>query len=104
PAVDPDRFRGADDQYHGGWRTFPLAWGESPDQRLRSPEARAQVRVAVNSLSAIQQRIVILRDVHGCTPAEVSDLLAVAEETQRVLLHRGRARLRQLLASFLTGE
>jgi len=89
PAVDPDRFRSADDQYHGGWRTFPLTWGEWPDQGRRSPEVRALVRVAFNSLSAAQQRVVILRDVHGCTPADVSDLLEIAEETQRALLHRG---------------
>ena len=104
PAVDPGRFRGPDDQYHGGWRTFPPAWGDGPDERLRSREVRGHVRVAVTSLPPAQQRVVIMRDVHGCTAAEVSDVLGISEATQRALLHRGRASVRQILASFLTGE
>jgi RNA polymerase sigma-70 factor (ECF subfamily) len=104
PAVDPERFRGPDDQYHGGWRAFPPHWPDATDQRLRSREGVAQVRAAVTSLPAAQQRVVILRDVHACTAAEVSDLLEIPEATQRALLHRGRASVREMLASFLIGE
>ena len=104
PGVDPERFRGPDEQYHGGWRIFPPAWGGSADDVLRSGEVRGQARIAVKSLPAAQQRVVILRDVHGCTATEVSDLLGISDTTQRALLHRGRARVRQALASFLTGE
>ena len=104
PAVDPERFRGPEEQYHGGWRIFPPAWAGISDEVLRSREARGHVRIAVKSLPAAQRRVVILRDVHGCTTAEVSDLLGISDTTQRALLHRGRAKVRQALASFLTGE
>ena len=104
PVVDPERFRGPDEQYHGGWRIFPPAWAGISDDALRSREVRGHVRVAVKSLPAAQQRVVILRDVHGCTATEVSDLLGISDTTQRALLQRGRARVREALASFLTGE
>jgi RNA polymerase sigma-70 factor (ECF subfamily) len=39
-----------------------------------------------------------LRDVEGRSAADVSSILGVTGGNQRVLLHRGRARLRRLLA------
>jgi RNA polymerase sigma-70 factor, ECF subfamily len=104
PAVDPARFRGPDEAYDGGWRTFPSSWGEAPGERLRSPEAVALTRTAVESLPPAQRRVVILRDVHGCTAAEVSDMLGTTEAMQRALLHRARSSVREALASFMTGE
>jgi len=44
-----------------------------------------------------------LRDLEGLTPADVADLLGLSDANQRVLLHRGRARLRQLLAADMSG-
>jgi RNA polymerase sigma-70 factor (ECF subfamily) len=104
PAVDPTRFRGPDDQYYGGWRTFPTHWGEAADQRLRSPEARAYTRGAIDSLPAAQRRVVLLRDVHACTADEVSVVLGMTEAKQRTLLHRARSSIREALASFMTGR
>jgi RNA polymerase sigma-70 factor (ECF subfamily) len=104
PAVEPSRFRGPDDEYHGGWRTFPASWGEAADQRLRSPEAQAWTRRAIDSLPPVQRRVVLLRDVHGCIAAEVSVLLGMTEPKQRALLHRARSSVREALASFMTGR
>ena len=53
-------------------------------ERLRSPEALARIRGAID--------VVLLRDVHGCTAAEVSELLGMAEAMQRALLHRASRR------------
>ena len=51
-----------------------------------------------------QQIVVTLRDVEGLSTDEVCDLLDISPENQRVLLHRGRTRLRQALESYEDGE
>jgi RNA polymerase sigma-70 factor (ECF subfamily) len=44
-----------------------------------------------------------LRDVHGLSSDEVSSLLGLSAGNQRVLLHRGRSRLRGLLEKHYAG-
>jgi RNA polymerase sigma-70 factor (ECF subfamily) len=44
-----------------------------------------------------------LRDVHGLSSDEVSSLLGLSAGNQRVLLHRGRSRLRGLLEMHYAG-
>jgi len=44
---------------------------------------------------------VLLRDVEGMSSAEVCDVLSISEANQRVLLHRGRGKLRQVLETEL---
>ena len=39
----------------------------------------------------------MLRDVEGLSSDEVCSVLEISEANQRVLLHRGRSRLRQAL-------
>lgn len=55
---------------------------------------------ALDQLPARQRAVVGLRDVHGLSAEEVCDALGVSPANQRVLLHRGRARLRQLLEDY----
>ena len=48
-----------------------------------------------------QQRLVVaLRDVEGYDSSEVCALLDLTMANQRVLLHRGRARIREALAGY----
>jgi RNA polymerase sigma-70 factor (ECF subfamily) len=50
-----------------------------------------------------RQRIVVaLPDVHGLSSDEVCALLGLSASNQRVLLHRGRSRLRGLLELYYT--
>ncbi len=97
PTVDPDRFRGADDRYPGGWREDSApAWWE-PEARVLSAELWAVLTQALTELPERQRAVVELRDVHGFPAPEVCDLLDLTPQNQRVLLHRGRARLRSIL-------
>ena len=43
-----------------------------------------------------QREVVLLRDVEELTSDEVCSVLSISDGNQRVLLHRGRSRLRQL--------
>jgi RNA polymerase sigma-70 factor (ECF subfamily) len=47
-----------------------------------------------------QRAVVTLHDVHGLAADEVCAVLELSPGNERVLLHRGRARLRQLLEDY----
>jgi RNA polymerase sigma-70 factor (ECF subfamily) len=100
PVVDPDRFQKDDDAWPGHWATPPRPW-QKPERRLLSLEARDHLKAALAQLPDRQRMIVGLRDIQGYSAEEVCDLLGLSPENQRVLLHRGRARLRAVLEEYL---
>lgn len=97
PTVDPARFRDDGDEYPGHWRDdgSPVDWG--PEPALLAAEFRAALERALADLPDRQRAVVELRDVHGLDGDEVCELLDLTPANQRVLLHRGRARLRGVL-------
>jgi RNA polymerase sigma-70 factor, ECF subfamily len=99
PVLDADRFQTDDDAWPGHWATPPRPW-QKPERRLLSLETRAQLRHALDQLPERQRVIVGLRDVEGVSAEEVCELLDLSQENQRVLLHRGRARLRAELEQY----
>jgi RNA polymerase sigma-70 factor, ECF subfamily len=99
--VDPDRF-GPD----GGWPTQPWQ-NEQPEvvgpEQAVDPETEDTVLVdrihgAMGRLADSQRQVVTLRDAQGMTSAQVCEILSISEANQRVLLHRGRARIRAVLS------
>jgi RNA polymerase sigma-70 factor (ECF subfamily) len=72
-----------------------------PEQRLLADELLQQVRACVATLPPAQREVVTLRDIDGCTSNEVCQLLELSEANQRVLLHRGRSRVRAALEQYL---
>jgi RNA polymerase sigma-70 factor, ECF subfamily len=91
-AVPPDRF-GPD----GGWVEPPVPWTEQVEDRLTAEALLPRVRGCLNQLQPIQAQVVTLRDVDGLSAGETCAILQISEANQRVLLHRGRAKLRALL-------
>jgi RNA polymerase sigma-70 factor (ECF subfamily) len=100
PAVDPDRFQRDDEAWPGHWATPPRPW-QKPERRLLSLEARQRLKDALEELPERQRLIVGLRDVDGFSAEEVCDRLGLSQENQRVLLHRGRSRVRATLEEYL---
>jgi len=50
-----------------------------------------------------RREVVTLRDVNGGSAEEVCNVLQISQTNQRVLLHRGRSRMRRALELYLTG-
>jgi RNA polymerase sigma-70 factor, ECF subfamily len=91
-AVDASRFDEA-----GGWSAPPEHWIEDIDDRLRAGKMADRIRSAIEELPARQREVVTLRDVEGLSSNEVCEVLEITDGNQRVLLHRGRSRVRQVL-------
>ena len=99
PAVDPDRFTSA-----GAWSAPPNRWDrDTPEQLLLRQEARAVMEKTIAELPPSQRAVVTLRDVEELDAAEVCNILELSETNQRVLLHRGRSRVRAALERYLAG-
>jgi RNA polymerase sigma-70 factor (ECF subfamily) len=95
PTVDPGRFRGDDDpDWPRHWRDEAAPVAFEPEPALLTGEFRDVLAVALGELPERQRAVVELRDVHGFDAQEVCELLDLTPANQRVLLHRGRARLR----------
>ncbi len=100
PAVSPDRFQSAASAWPDHWVRFPMPWRESPESSLLSGEALDLVRSELARLPEQQRIVVSLRDVDGYGSDEVCALLDLTAANQRVLLHRGRARIREALGGY----
>jgi RNA polymerase sigma-70 factor (ECF subfamily) len=96
PAVDGARF-----DTTGHWAAPPQHWVEDAEARLGAAELAGRVRTALAELPPRQRAVVMLRDVDGLRSDEVCEVLALSSANQRVLLHRGRSRLRQALETAL---
>ena len=100
--VDPARFRGeSDPQGPGGWANPPGSWPASPEGSVLGGEVLDVARRELEQLPSRQRTVVALRDALGYDAEEVSTMLSITAANQRVLLHRGRARVRQGLENYL---
>jgi RNA polymerase sigma-70 factor (ECF subfamily) len=87
----------------GWWASYPSSWEDVPEERLLARETLALARQALEALPARQREVLVLRDIIGMEPEEVCTVLGVSDGNQRVLLHRGRTKLRVALAAHLDG-
>jgi RNA polymerase sigma-70 factor (ECF subfamily) len=102
-AVDPDRFLPADHpKWPGHWSSAPQPWSMGPEGTALDRETLAVLRSALEDLPRAQRVVVALRDVHGWPSADVCAALDLTEANQRVLLHRGRSRLRAVLERYFS--
>ena len=93
--VDADRFQGGGDPYPDHWKEFPRAW---PAGKTMEPET---LRAALAALPDPWRQVVILRDVDGRPPTEVSAATGLTADQQRDVLNRARELLRENLGHSL---
>jgi RNA polymerase sigma-70 factor, ECF subfamily len=91
-AVPPGRFDGS-----GEWVAPPAPWTDEVDARLDATALAGRLADLLPELPPAQRQVFTLRDVEGMSAAEVCEVLDLTEGNQRVLLHRARSRLRELL-------
>jgi RNA polymerase sigma-70 factor (ECF subfamily) len=98
PAVDPSRFL-----RNGHWgNDTPHAWeSDTPERLILLRESRKAIEASLAGLPPAQRAVVTMRDVEGFSSEEVCEALQISEANQRVLLHRGRSKLRAALESLV---
>jgi len=73
------------------------ALGPRDDHWVERGEQAKTVRLTLEQLSPEQREALVLFEVHGLSIREVSEVLGKKEGAVRVLLHRARERLEELL-------
>jgi RNA polymerase sigma-70 factor (ECF subfamily) len=96
--VEPERFTAA-----GFWSPPPGRWDDGPESLALRKEACEAIERELATLPETQRTVVTLRDLEGWTSEEVCNVLRITETNQRVLLHRGRQRLRLALERYHSG-
>ena len=87
----------------GTWRVPPEPFTDAIDTAVSNEKIVRLVHEAIARLPEPQQAVVTLRDVEGLSTMEVSALLELSEANVRVILHRGRARVRNEVETKMTG-
>ena len=100
PLADEDKAApGSEDDRVGGAPT----WSRPPDEILLGSETREALERALAQITPMQRLVFELREVEGRDTDEVAGILDLPPGTVRVHLHRGRMRLRGLLAQHFRG-
>lgn len=107
PSEEADSDDASAESWFPGDMTSALYWqGQSwsappPDEAVLADELRTRIEAAIRVLPTRQQSVVSLRDIEGWSGEEVCELLEISEGHQRVLLHRGRSRVRDELKAYI---
>jgi RNA polymerase sigma-70 factor (ECF subfamily) len=102
--LEPD-----DDEHCAGAVSDGCAWHWAADvsvdpwgrDSLERREILDTIRAAIEHLPPRQRAVIELRDVAGCDGQEACAALRLSEANQRVLLHRARTKVRNVVETYL---
>lgn len=104
PSVPANFFSPASDpEFPGHWLVPPAGWDGTPEDHLLSQELKNYMFNALSNLTENQRAIITLHDLEGISSEEICNIFNISETYQRVLLHRGRARIRQAVENYFNG-
>ncbi len=85
----------------GHWHVPPRVWEtDDPEALLASDQLRDCLEKSLAHMPDLQQAVVLLRDQQGLEMDEICKILEVSESNARVLLHRARTRIRNMLERY----
>ena len=97
PLVAPS---GDDD--HGMARVAEVRDDFDLEAASANAELMSALHAAIDELPPLQRAVVWMRDVEGWTSEDVSEALGITPGNQRVLLHRGRQKVRAAIQDYVS--
>ena len=90
----------------GHWSSFPVEWeAASPEALLSSDQFAKCLNLSIEALPSLQGATLNLKERQGYSLKDICNILDVSESNVRVLLHRARNKLFQVIEHFqMTGE
>ena len=91
--LDNERFNNK-----GRWSSPPPLWNtDSPERMLENEQLGQCIEKTLELLPAIQKSVFLLRDVEQQSFNEICNILDISNSNARVLLHRARVKLMQVI-------
>ena len=82
----------------GHWINPPPLWDtESPDELLENEQLQKCIEKTLELLPPMQKSVFLLRDIEQQSLEEICNMLEIANSNVRVLLHRARVKLMQVI-------
>lgn len=93
---DADWFDGAE-----GWVSSPVQWDAgTPEALLDADELQHCLEKHLENMDPTQRQVLLLRDTHEKSFAEICNAMELSASNARVLLHRGRLKLMGMVNHF----
>ena len=84
--------------HDGHWTSPPPLWDiESPEELLENEQLQHCIEKTLELLPALQKSVFLLRDIEQQSLEEICNMLQLANSNVRVLLHRARLKLMQVI-------
>jgi len=83
---------------NGAWAYPPEPWHEdSPEALLSSDQLRDNINLQLNKLPDKQRLALVLYDIEGLKFSDICNIIEVSESNVRVLLHRARLTIKNVI-------
>lgn len=103
PTDPTDPVAGSRFNTEGRWKEPPVSFADVLAESESNSAVAAAIHAAIAELPETQRSVVTLRDVEGLSTGEVASLLELSEANTRVVLHRARAHIREVVERVAKG-